>query len=57
MTQAEPSWKAWTEDESLDGGYVWRVPVPAGETKTLHARYVVKISSKQELVGGNRREV
>ena len=57
VTQAEPSWKAWTEDESLDGGYVWRVPVPAGETKTLHARYVVKISSKQELVGGNRREV
>lgn len=56
ITQVEPPWRPWTEDESLDGGYVWRVPLAAGESKKLQARYVVKISSKQELVGGNRRE-
>ena len=57
VTEVEPAWKAWTEDDSLDGGHVWRVPLAAGETKQLHAKYVVKLSSKQELVGGNRREL
>ena len=57
VLHVDPAWKAWTEDASLDGGYVWRVPVAAGETRTLRAKYVVKISSKQELVGGNRREL
>jgi hypothetical protein len=57
VAQVEPAWKPWTQDESLDGGYVWRVALAAGETKKLHAKYVVKISSKQELVGGNRREL
>jgi hypothetical protein len=57
IVQVDPMWKVWTEDESLGGGHVWHVPLAAGETKKLQARYVVKISSKQELVGGNRREL
>ena len=53
---AEPAWKEWDQDQTLDGGRRWVVPLAAGESKKLRATYTVKISSKNQLVGGNRRE-
>jgi len=52
----EPSWEKWDQEQSLRGGYVWKVPLEPGATRTLSARYTIKIASKLELVGGNRRE-
>ncbi|MBZ5714589.1 DUF4139 domain-containing protein [Nannocystis pusilla] len=53
----EPAWAPFEpEHYELKGGYRWRVQLPAGEKKKLSATYVVRISAKKELVGGNRRE-
>lgn len=56
--EVTPAWEAWEPDDdpSLEGGRRWEVEVPPGEERTLRATYVVKIASKHELAGGNRRE-
>lgn len=60
--RVEPAWEPWKPDADgpraarLRGGYRWRVALAAGAKKTLRAAYEVKIPSKAELVGGNRRE-
>ncbi len=57
-----PAWQPYEQtarsagEPELEGGHRWRVEVGAGASTSLRAEYVVKISSKQELVGGNRRE-
>jgi len=57
-----PAWEVWTPDPDepdaprLRGGHRWRLPLDAGEKRTLALAYHVKIASKHELVGGNRRE-
>ncbi len=57
VAEAKPPWRHYEpEEHKLRGGYKWKVRVPAGETLSLHARYVIRISSRRELVGGNRRE-
>jgi hypothetical protein len=40
----------------LRGGYRWRVALAPATKKMLRASYDVRIPSKTELVGGNRRE-
>lgn len=40
----------------LRGGYRWSLSLANGASQTLNARYAVRIASKHELVGGNRRE-
>jgi Domain of unknown function (DUF4139)/N-terminal domain of unknown function (DUF4140) len=52
----EPAWKEWTQEQTLEGGYKWTISVDPGQKRKLFAKYVVKLSSKQELAGGNRRE-
>ncbi|HEY4117740.1 MAG TPA: DUF4139 domain-containing protein [Byssovorax sp.] len=60
--RVEPAWDRWTPDPSAPketwrrGTHRWRVQLPAGAKKQLRAAYEVKIASKLELVGGNRRE-
>ena len=60
--RVEPAWEAWAPDadapadQRMRGGKRWRVQVAAGARTTLRASYEVKLSSKLELVGGNRRE-
>jgi hypothetical protein len=57
VTEVEPPWRPWRQDEArIDGGYRWRVQIEPGKRERLRVSYVVKISSKNELVGGNRRE-
>lgn len=52
-----PAWAPFEpEDYKLEGGHRWRVQVPPGQQRKLTATYVVRISAKKELVGGNRRE-
>lgn len=53
-----PAWEEWEPDEQpeLEGGRRWQVAIPAGEKRTLSAAYAIRIASKHELVGGNRRE-
>lgn len=52
----EPAWETWDQDQTLDGGRRWVVSIAAGESQKLRATYTVKISSKHQLAGGNRRE-
>lgn len=52
----EPPWEKWDQEQSLRGGHIWKVTLDAGASKTLTARYAIKIGSKLELIGGNRRE-
>jgi hypothetical protein len=60
--EVTPSWERWEPDASdapqgrFDGGRRWRVKLEPGTTRTLRARWVIRIAAKNELVGGNRRE-
>jgi uncharacterized protein (TIGR02231 family) len=57
LAAVDPPWAAFEpEDYPLKGGHRWQVQVPAGQQKKLRVVYIVKISAKKELVGGNRRE-
>lgn len=62
VTKTEPRWDRWDPPPAapgatrLKGGHRWRLTVPPGETRKLVAEYAIKIASKHELVGGNRRE-
>jgi hypothetical protein len=62
VTRAEPAWERWTPDpqapaeQRLRGAHRWRVTVPPNGKAALRAGYEVKIASKLELLGGNRRE-
>ena len=54
----EPEWSDWeqTAEQPLRGGKRWRITLDAGESRELRYAYDVQIDSKNELVGGNRRE-
>jgi hypothetical protein len=56
LGSVDPAWEEWDQDDSLSGGRMWTLKLAAGAEKTLKARYTVRISSKHQLVGGNRRE-
>jgi len=57
IEEVEPDWAPYDQKVSpLGGSYRWRVTVPPGDKRTLKARYTIEISSKKEIVGGNRRE-
>jgi hypothetical protein len=52
----EPPWAPWKPASgALEGGRAWNVTVAPGDTATLVGRYTVRIPTKHELVGGNRR--
>jgi hypothetical protein len=62
IARVAPAWEDWAPEPRwpgqprLRGGHRWRVALAAGEKRTLALEYHVKIASKHELVGGNRRE-
>lgn len=61
VVRVEPLWAPWEPtaergEPPLEGGHAWRVRLGSGERRELSLSYVVKIASKHELVGGNRRE-
>jgi len=56
-----PKWQSYEPDPEpgaapLKGGYRWQLSVGPGEKQELRASYRVRIASKNQLVGGNRRE-
>jgi hypothetical protein len=52
-----PPWEPWERPEApVEGARRWRLRLEPGERKVLRAHYSVRIPSKHELVGGNRRE-
>jgi len=53
-----PRWTEWEPEDqpALKGGRRWDVVVAPGQKQTLRASYAIRIASKHELVGGNRRE-
>jgi hypothetical protein len=57
LAQVEPPWLDFEpEDYALKGGHRWLLQIPPAQSRKLRVVYVVKISAKKELVGGNRRE-
>jgi hypothetical protein len=60
--QASPRWEEWRQelespgDPELRGGHRWRVAVAPSGREEVRADYEVRIASKHELMGGNRRE-
>ncbi len=57
LALVDPPWSAFEPDDyTLKGGHRWSIQVPPGQQKKLRVVYVIKISAKKELVGGNRRE-
>lgn len=57
VEKCEPKWSPYkNKDDTLRGGYEWKIPLARGEKHILEASYTIKISSKNELAGGNRRD-
>ncbi|MCK4515692.1 MAG: hypothetical protein KAU31_10565, partial [Spirochaetaceae bacterium] len=57
IAHVEPKWTEFKGEIASDrGGYAWDLTIPAGKKKHLKAEYRIKISAKNELVDGNRRE-
>ncbi len=56
--EATPPWSPFDQAPGpiIKGGKRWRLTLDPGETKKLSYTYTVKIDSKLELAGGNRRE-
>jgi hypothetical protein len=54
--KTSPPWQDYVQDDPpLEGGKRWTIDVAAGQKATLTAEYAIRISAKNELVGGNRR--
>lgn len=52
-----PPWRRYEpETYKLKGGHRWQLRLEPGKKQLLQASYDVRLSSKRELVGGNRRE-
>jgi hypothetical protein len=59
IDRVTPAWEKYEQKEReapIQGGYRWRVEVPAKEQETLEVDYTVKTFVDSELIGGNRRE-
>lgn len=55
----QPEWRPWEPSPPqvpVKGAYVWRMRLAPQQRAELSASYVVKIPSKLELSGGNRRD-
>ena len=62
VREVQPEWSEWkpfpdkAADRQLRGGYRWRDQLAPGAKQSFKAAYDVRISSKHQLVGGNRRD-
>jgi hypothetical protein len=58
LGEAEPPWEDYeqTPEHPLRGGKRWRFALDPGETRRVSYSYAIRIDSKHELAGGNRRE-
>jgi hypothetical protein len=57
VLETQPPWEPWEQKRSpIPGSHRWRLRLEAGARQTLSARYAIRLSSKKQLRGGNRRE-
>lgn len=62
IKSVSPEWSKYEPEpesahiDALQGGYQWQLSLPAGERKEFAASYEIRLPSKFELRGGNRRE-
>jgi len=62
LKSVQPPWLDWeplSEEAGsslLEGGHRWQITIDSGQKETLSACYEVKLPSKYEIRGGNRRE-
>jgi hypothetical protein len=61
IDEVVPGWEPWRPEPAagvaaLRGGHRWRLALAPGERRSLRVAYAIKIASKHELVGGNRRD-
>lgn len=57
LGSVEPAWQAFDAGPELaEHAFRWQLQLEAAAEKTLTAEYVIELSSKLELQGGNRRE-
>jgi hypothetical protein len=58
VKSVSPEWEKFeqADRQPIRGGQRWRFTLAAGASKQLGFSYRVKIDSKAELIGGNRRE-
>ncbi len=62
VTSVTPDWQELKpellgpEEQNLKGAYRWTIQAAPGKSQQLRATYVVQISAKNEISGGNRRE-
>lgn len=55
--KTSPPWhETPPDDPTLEGGKRWVLDIAAGAEATLATEYAIRISAKNELVGGNRRD-
>ena len=63
LGRVSPPWATWDpfpdepDESKLRGGHRWHLEIARDEKKELRVHYEVRISAKQQLVGGNRREL
>ncbi len=58
LLSVKPDWEKCTSPDNpfLEQAYQWRLKLAPGEKVEAHFRYMIEMSSKLELRGGNRRE-
>ncbi|MFV8751748.1 mucoidy inhibitor MuiA family protein [Nannocystaceae bacterium ST9] len=57
LREVSPAWDDYEQKQQpIEGGKLWTIEVPAGETRKLRASWVITIPNQHELIGGNRRE-
>jgi uncharacterized protein (TIGR02231 family) len=62
LGKVSPPWSSWEPaledagEDRLRGGHHWVLVVDSRDKREMRVHYEIKISSKNELVGGNRRE-
>ncbi len=59
IVSVSPEWKPYRPldaDAPVRGAHAWRVAVGASKKAVFEASYAIRLPSKLELVGGNRRE-
>ncbi len=55
--ESKPPWEKFVQKENaVRGSCRWRVKIMPGGREKLTASYTIRISSKKEIAGGNRRE-
>ena len=51
-----PTATPWTQEGTLKGGRRWELELSAGQRTRITSNYKIVLSSREEIIGGNRRD-